>query len=156
MKSPQSHRSATRRGQDRISMTPMIDIVFLLIIFFLVSSHLSRQETRHPVTLSEADAGELDDGESAALTITLDRDGKVFLASEVIPREDFPGRFAAYQESRASAADPSQRKVRLRVDRTLPYRDVEPILKELARQSVADVSIVVSPRDTASPSAVVP
>ena len=27
-------------------MTPMIDVVFLLIIFFLVSSHLARQETQ--------------------------------------------------------------------------------------------------------------
>ncbi len=36
------------------NMTPMIDVVFLLIIFFLVSSHLARQENRLPLDLPVA------------------------------------------------------------------------------------------------------
>ena len=36
------------------NMTPMIDVVFLLIIFFLVSSHLARQESRVPLELPDA------------------------------------------------------------------------------------------------------
>ena len=34
------------RGSLGFSMTPMIDVVFLLIIFFLVSSHLAQQEVQ--------------------------------------------------------------------------------------------------------------
>ncbi|MCA9180756.1 MAG: biopolymer transporter ExbD, partial [Planctomycetales bacterium] len=33
-------------GSASINMTPMIDVVFLLIIFFLVSSHLAKQENQ--------------------------------------------------------------------------------------------------------------
>jgi len=41
-------------GGTTISMTPMIDIVFLLIIFFLVSSHMASRETAQPIDLPSA------------------------------------------------------------------------------------------------------
>ncbi len=148
MKSPLPQRS-TSRGQDRISMTPMIDIVFLLIIFFLVSSHLSRQENRHPVMLAQAAGGELGDVDLAPLTLTLDAAGKFFFGSELVPIENLPDRLIAYRQSRTRS--PHSTSVRLRIDRAIPYGDVEPILKELAEQGVANVAIVVSPRDRQSP-----
>lgn len=38
-------------------MTPMIDVVFLLIIFFLVSSHLAKQENQVELDLPTAASG---------------------------------------------------------------------------------------------------
>jgi len=46
------------RGSLSFNMTPMIDVVFLLIIFFLVSSHLARQETQLELDLPEAASGQ--------------------------------------------------------------------------------------------------
>ena len=46
--------STTSRGEVGFNMTPMIDIVFLLIIFFIVSSHLARQETQLELALPAA------------------------------------------------------------------------------------------------------
>ncbi len=143
-------------------MTPMIDIVFLLIIFFLVSSHMARQENRQPVTLAQADSGQLDDIDSAPLTLTLDAAGKFFFGSESISVGNLPARLAAYRrhatdrQVRARSSEPPRVSVRLRVDRSVRYGDVEPILKELAEQGVAEVAIVVSPRDATSPRATVP
>jgi len=45
------------RGSLGFNMTPMIDVVFLLIIFFLVSSHLAQQETQLELDLPEATSG---------------------------------------------------------------------------------------------------
>ncbi len=42
-------------------MTPMIDVVFQLIIFFLVASHLARQETQVEVDLPTAASGHQED-----------------------------------------------------------------------------------------------
>ena len=39
-------------------MTPMIDVTFLLIIFFLVSSHLAQQELQVDLELPAAASGE--------------------------------------------------------------------------------------------------
>ncbi len=41
-------------------MTPMIDVTFLLIIFFLVSSHLAKQENFLKLDLPTAAAGAVD------------------------------------------------------------------------------------------------
>ena len=44
--------SNLRSGSLGFNMTPMIDVVFLLIIFFLVSSHLAKQEVQMPLPLA--------------------------------------------------------------------------------------------------------
>ncbi|NIL99222.1 MAG: hypothetical protein GTO62_19500, partial [Planctomycetales bacterium] len=46
-----------RRSRLEMNMTPMIDVVFLLIIFFLVSSHLARQEVQAQLDLPPARTG---------------------------------------------------------------------------------------------------
>ena len=47
-----------RRSRLEMNMTPMIDVVFLLIIFFLVSSHLAKQEVQAELSLPAADTGQ--------------------------------------------------------------------------------------------------
>ena len=54
----------------------MIDVVFLLIIFFLVSSHLARQESSMELKLPNAVAGKEDfDQTTARITINVESDG---------------------------------------------------------------------------------
>ena len=43
---------------DEIDMTPMIDVVFQLLIFFLVASHLARQEVQLQLDLPDAGTGQ--------------------------------------------------------------------------------------------------
>ena len=45
------------RGSVSFNMTPMIDVVFLLIIFFLVSSNLAQQEVHLEIDLPDAASG---------------------------------------------------------------------------------------------------
>ncbi|MFM9067032.1 MAG: ExbD/TolR family protein, partial [Planctomycetota bacterium] len=87
--------TATRRGRSwmrvpsvysradvGINMTPLIDIVFQLLIFFLVSSHLARQETQLPLPLPTSQLGieeEAAEGVSR-ITVNLLMDGTVRLA----------------------------------------------------------------------------
>ena len=54
----------TQDGGVHFNMTPMIDVVFLLIIFFLVSSHLAKQEVHLELPLPAADSGEFLAGRS--------------------------------------------------------------------------------------------
>ena len=69
------------RASDRTSasanMTPMIDVVFLLIIFFLVSSHLAKQEARLPMDLPIAGTHRIDDPQAKRLTINVVEDGSL-------------------------------------------------------------------------------
>ena len=58
-----------RRDEAGVDLTPLIDVVFLLIIFFLVSSHLAKQEGQLELPLPEAESGSqlTDDGSPRAV-----------------------------------------------------------------------------------------
>ena len=121
----------------------MIDVVFLLIIFFLVSSHIARQENRLPVDLPVANRFQNVDPESMSLTITIDTDGGWRLGGSIV---DDSALDQALTE--ALARDGSSASLRIRTDGVVPYRRVEPILRTAARVGVFDVSIAV--RDASS------
>jgi biopolymer transport protein ExbD len=65
-----------RRGRDEatVELTPLIDVVFLLLIFFMVSTTFIR-ETQLKIDLPEA-AGELQEVEEDVIEITVDRLGE--------------------------------------------------------------------------------
>lgn len=120
------------------NMTPMIDVVFLLIIFFLVSSHLARQENRLPLDLPVASTYGPLDPESAPLTISVDRDAKFRVAGDIV---DLASLRAILADLRGKAG--MDASIRIRTDGTVQYRYVEPILREAALAGVTDASIAV-------------
>ena len=73
-----------RRLQDEhsINLTPLIDVVFLLLIFFMVTTTFSR-ETRLQVNLPEAEAETLAT-QSERLEIVVSRDGSFALNGQTL------------------------------------------------------------------------
>ncbi|PCJ22816.1 MAG: biopolymer transporter ExbD [SAR86 cluster bacterium] len=63
----------TNREELQINITPLIDVVFLLLIFFMVTTTFNR-ETKLLVTLPEANA-ELADSQPSQIEIIVSRDG---------------------------------------------------------------------------------
>ena len=135
--------SLYRRQPLRFNMTPMIDVVFLLIIFFLVSSHLARQEMQVELDLPNADTGQ-EPNETARprVTINVMADGRVLLAGRPITAHELGRRLAV--ERRQSGDD---LEVRIRGHRSVPYKIVEPILLSCARASVWNVTFAVVKRE---------
>ncbi len=119
-------------------MTPMIDVVFLLIIFFLVSSHLARQENRLPLDLPVATTFDPSDPEKAPLTVSVNAAGDWLVGGDVV---DLDSLKAALTSHRAKAG--STAAVRIRSEGTLQYRFVEPVLREAALAGLNDASIAV-------------
>ena len=119
-------------------MTPMIDVVFLLIIFFLVSSHLARQENRLPLDLPVATSFDPLDPTKAALTITLDKAAKTRVSGDVVDQEKLQQILRDLIAKRGRSA-----AIRIRVDGQVQYSFVEPILREAAIAGVTDASIAV-------------
>jgi biopolymer transport protein ExbD len=121
------------------NMTPMIDVVFLLIIFFLVSSHLAKQEAQMELPLPVAESGATpDDVRTQRITVNVLRDGSLLLAGRTIHRDALAERLAQ------AAADRGQDlEVRIRSDRNVAYRHVEPILLACARSGVWNVTFAV-------------
>ena len=121
------------------NMTPMIDVVFLLIIFFLVSSHLAKQETQIELALPTA-ASAADDNlaDKPRLTINIGADGSYSLAGRPIAAERLPEQFAAIREQEGGDVE-----VRIRGSRLAPYSAAEPIMIACTRAGIWDVSWAV-------------
>ena len=127
------------------NMTPMIDVVFLLIIFFLVSSHLAKQEPMLPLPLPEADSGsQAVDDESPRLIVHVLREGRILLDGNRIDPEQLQRRF---QSERARFA--RNLEVRIRGDRNVAYRHVEPVLLAAAGADIWNVTFAVIKREDA-------
>lgn len=120
-------------------MTPMIDVVFLLIIFFLVSSHLARQEAKIPLDLPLAASHLPIDFEAASLTINILPTGNWSVGGTEVTDTRLK-ELLADQRSRHGA----NALIRIRTDRQVPYSRLEPILRYAAVSGLANVSIAVT------------
>lgn len=77
-----------RRGRHEatVELTPLIDVVFLLLIFFMVSTTFIR-ETQLKIDLPEA-AGELQEIEDDVIEITVDRIGDYAVNDRLLVNND--------------------------------------------------------------------
>jgi biopolymer transport protein ExbD len=60
-------------------MAPLIDIVFLSLIFFMAASVVARWETKMDLTVPTADSGVRVPRQAGEIIINLDADGRVFI-----------------------------------------------------------------------------
>ena len=121
-----------RQRQLQMNMAPMIDVVFLLIIFFLVSSHLAKQEVQAEMNLPAAESGKQQPSTvSPKVTINVASDNgrhSVKLGALPVTMAELSSRLR--QELRAKGPN---LEVRIRADRTTPYHIIEPILLACAK-----------------------
>jgi biopolymer transport protein ExbD len=131
--------STLKRSDIGINLTPMIDVVFQLIIFFLVSSHLVKQEAQMELPLPIAASGEeLDEESGKRLILNVLADGSLILAGRPIEQRELELRL-----SDAARRQQGLLEVRIRGDRTVPYRFIEPVLVACARSGLWDVKFSV-------------
>ena len=117
----------------------MIDVVFLLIIFFLVSSHLARQESQMELELPVAASGEDDiEQQVPRVTINVKSDGSLWLAGRPIATDQLKARLQAAREKEGDDIE-----VRIRSSRSAPYSTVEPIMLACTGSQIWNVTFAV-------------
>ena len=68
----------------RIEIIPMIDTIFFLLVFFMISTLSMAQYRGMPVNLPKAASGQQAPAESAAITI--DKESRIFLNKEEVDK----------------------------------------------------------------------
>ena len=113
-----SSRSSSGLALAELNITPLLDLVFVLLIIFMITTPLMEQQL--PVDLPKAStsiATSLPDPKSI-LTLTLAKDGSTLLGSEKIRLDQLTSLL-----TQRKARDP-QLVVSLRADSSLPYESV--------------------------------
>lgn len=92
-----------RRADNGINLTPLIDVVFLLLIFFMVTTTFTK-ETRLLIELPEA-SGEVADSSPATLELVIAKDGNYAVNGQNLINRDIKTIMAALREASGSNAD---------------------------------------------------
>jgi len=123
----------------RFNITPLIDIVFLLVVFFLAATHLTQNDKLEAVELPEASQHEREPDEAPRrIIVTITLDEKLYVRGNEISPEELDARLLSIDESKRKETE-----VRIRGDRRIPYRIIERVLISCARAGISNVPFVV-------------
>jgi len=137
------NRRARRTPMAEINVTPMVDVMLVLLIIFMVTAPLLVAGV--PVDLPDSKAGALDQ-EQKPVQISIDPAGAIFVDEAPVAVADLPARLQ--QIARESPAEGGPR-IFLRADKGLDYGRVMAVMGEINAAGLRKVAMVsvVGPGD---------
>ncbi|MDR3181810.1 MAG: biopolymer transporter ExbD [Planctomycetaceae bacterium] len=120
------------------NMTPMLDVVFLLLIFFIVSSNLMRQDVTVPMELPEAQSGREEKPAAARLTLNIPQSGQLLAGTTPITPDELRQILTKMQKKSGKNIE-----LRIRTGKDVPYSETEAVLVIAAETGIADVTFSV-------------
>lgn len=120
----------------RFEMVSMTDIVFLLLIFFMVSTTFVDFSRRLDIQLPETTAAEVAQKVQQYI-IEMDTDGAIRLDGAPVSLRDLP------QQLARQGAPAGQRSVIIRADKRLPYGQVVTVLGLVRQARIRDIAVAV-------------
>lgn len=134
-----SGRSRNRRmPMADINVTPMVDVMLVLLIIFMVTANLLTSGV--PVNLPDADARPLVQ-EQDPIQITLDATGDVYIDDKPVSTDALPDAIAMIA-AKQDAKNP--RQIYLRGDTALPYGTVMAVMGQLNQAGLNKIALVTT------------
>ncbi len=124
--------SKTKRAE--MQLAPMIDVVFLLLIFFIVSWNFARFETEDSVIVPEAETSEQTSRVAGEIIINVTESGQIKVSSEVVAVDQL-----RTQLSSLASKFPDQ-PVILRGHKTVPFKHVMAVLDTCQQAGIWNVA----------------
>jgi biopolymer transport protein TolR len=120
-----------------INVTPLVDVMLVLLIIFMVTAPLLTAGV--PVNLPDSRAKPLDQ-DAKPTEISIDEQGRLFIDKDAVTEAALPARLEALAARAGAGGQPPQ--VFLRADRTLPYERVMRVMGELNRAGLNRVALL--------------
>jgi len=127
-----------RRTPLILELTPLIDVVFLLLLFFMVSTTFVQEPSALEVDLPQSSSTALVP-EGSDTEILLGADGRVMIGGEVIDLA------ALKEELRRIAREDPNTQVVVRGDKTVPYQQLIDIMSLAQEEGLTQFSLATSP-----------
>lgn len=132
-----SQRSRGRRApMAEINVTPMVDVMLVLLIIFMVTAPLLTAGV--PVNLPDSSAKPLDQDQKP-VQIALDEQGRLFVNDDEVTEAILPDVLGQIAAKSPSGKPP---EIYLRADRGLAYGKVMRVMGELNRAGLNRVALV--------------
>jgi len=133
-----ARRSRRRAPMADINVTPMVDVMLVLLIIFMVAAPLL--VTGVPVDLPKTSAKALS-ADMQPISVTMDASGTRYIDEEPLSVAAFAARMKALRDARGDAV-----RVVIRADAALPYGQVAGLLADVTGAGFAKVALVNQPK----------
>ncbi len=124
-----------RRPMSEINVTPLVDVMLVLLIIFMVTAPLLTAGV--PIDLPDSRAAALPN-EQQQVTISIDESGFVYIDDVQVPVGGLPDALADLPRTGEGP------EVTLRADRTLDYGRVMAVMGELNRAGLNRISLITN------------
>ncbi|MFT7668117.1 MAG: biopolymer transport protein ExbD [Planctomycetota bacterium] len=101
-----------------LNLTPMIDVIFQLLLFFMVATTFQDPEREIDIELPQAQSGSALESELEELVINVQRDGTLVLSGEVVSKDALASRLSN------AAQQNSEMPVTIRGDKLVHHEDI--------------------------------
>ena len=122
-------------GAPVVQMASLMDVVFLLLCFFITSSVFSQWETEVAITLPTAKSATIPGRMPGEIILNLNAQGDVSVNGQVLTLEDVTARLARIAEN-----FPGQPVV-IRADKTVPYEKLMSLIDACRSANVWNFSL---------------
>jgi biopolymer transport protein TolR len=134
-------RGRSRRALSEINVTPLVDVMLVLLIIFMISAPLLTVGV--PVDLPKTEAGAMDE-QSEPLSISIKADGAIFVQNA---QTSFGALSSALRVMGAGGG--FDRPVYVRADGKAPYERVAQVMAALSTSGFTKIGLIT---DTGGPS----
>ena len=107
------------KASSLLDLTPMIDMVFNLLIFFMVITNFAREERDLPVQLPAGSEAMPLTAKPSEIFVSVDKDGRYFVRSQLLTEPEL-GKLLVD----SAVNNPTQQAVRIRADERAPWKFV--------------------------------
>jgi len=119
-----------------INVTPMVDVMLVLLIIFMVSAPLLTVGV--PIDLPQTQASSLDQADKEPLAVSVNTEGKVFLQNTEVPLEELVPKLKAISAARGG----NDERIYVRGDKTVDYGTVMRVMGRLSAAGFRKVALV--------------
>jgi biopolymer transport protein TolR len=130
-------RRSRYRPMAEINVTPLVDVMLVLLIIFMVAAPLMTVGV--PVDLPRTAATPLNQ-ETEPLTITVDPQGRIFLQETEVPMENLVAQLRAIMGAQPQGAP--ERRIFVRGDRAIAYGRVMEVMGTIAGAGFTRVALL--------------
>ena len=134
----------SRSEEPDVNLTPLIDVVFILLLFFMVSTTFQR-ESEINIELPEASAEPVEEREEM-LELVIDAEGHYFIGEQQVVNTELETLKQAIQKF---LGERSEIPVVIRADRLTPYESVVRAMDATAQLGLVQMSLATSQPESA-------
>ncbi len=121
-----------------INVTPMVDVMLVLLIVFMVAAPLLTAGV--PVDLPSSDAKPITSEDNKPIEVSISKDGKIYIGETIVESKRLIPLLSAMTEGK------KDRRIYIRGDQSLPYGEIMRVLGAVNGAGFNKVALISDPK----------